>query len=102
MLHYKSPSPSPHLAGRERDREKEGGERDRRKEERKGEKEMGGWTGGLRGGRERDKRVEGRERWRGGKERDRRVKGNRKLIVVLFVYTGYIEIYKREIQLWTH
>lgn len=55
----------------------------------------------MRGGRERDKRVEGRERWRGGKERDRRVKGNRKLIVVLFVYTGYIEIYKCEIQLWT-
>lgn len=42
--------------------------------------------------------MEGRK----GKERDRRVKGNRKLIVVLFVYTGYIEIYKCEIQLWTH
>lgn len=51
-LHCKSPFPSPHLAGREGDREEEGGERDRRKKERKGEREMGGWTGGLRGGRD--------------------------------------------------
>jgi len=57
-LRCKSPSPSPHLAGREGDRKEEGGERDRRKEESKGEREMDGWTGGLRGGRERDKRME--------------------------------------------